>query len=230
MSRVLVVSRGLALTASGWHARSLPCVHLRHCQHGAPVARKPPSAANESSTSSRHRRGRKQSVFQPLTKQPKPVLKDAETFYAPPPYSFPCTEPSLSRSTWRTKLDDIHQDAAQPCASRFAQCRPPAAHAQRGAAARVRAPRRMHQCRIRVRAETALAGYFKTTRHAATATPEQLDAVRRCRRDARTARRRRRAARIATRLTRPRKRRSPSRRSTRTAASWSTPSSTPTAL
>ena len=88
----------------------------------------------------------------------------------------------------------------------------------------------LHQCRIRVRAETEPAGYFKTTRHAAAATPEQLDAVRRCRRDARTARRRRCAARIATRLTRPRKRRSPSRRSTRTAASWSTPSSTPTAL
>ena len=45
----------------------------------------------------------------------------------------------------------------------------------------------MHQCRIRVRAETALAGYFKTPRHAAAATPEQLDAVRRRRRDARTA-------------------------------------------
>ena len=35
----------------------------------------------------------------------------------------------------------------------------------------------MHQCRIRVCAETEPAGYFKTTRHAAAATPEQLDAV-----------------------------------------------------
>ena len=32
----------------------------------------------------------------------------------------------------------------------------------------------MHQCRIRVRAETEPAGYFKTTRHAAAATPELL--------------------------------------------------------
>ena len=100
---------------------------------------------------------------------------------------------------------------------------------QRGAAARVRASRRMHQCRTRVRAETEPAGYFKTPRHAAApprrqhsrdaaaATPEQPP-------------RRRRDARIARRLTRPRKRRSPSRRSTRTAASWSTPWFTPTAL
>ena len=33
----------------------------------------------------------------------------------------------------------------------------------------------MHQCRTRVRAETEPAGYFKSTRHAANATPEQLE-------------------------------------------------------
>ena len=62
----------------------------------------------------------------------------------------------------------------------------------------------MHQCRIRVRAETALAGYFKTPRHAAAATPQQLPCRRR---DARTAATPppRRQTNSAVRLTRPRK-------------------------